>query len=57
MVLKGTPYKEEINNILYGGVIFHLLLIWAPLGNQLRIKKEGKTEKHHSDSAENKNKN
>lgn len=22
-VLKGTPYKEDVNRILYGGVIFH----------------------------------
>lgn len=34
--LKGTPYYEEISPILIGGVIIHLLLIWAPLANQFR---------------------
>jgi len=39
VILKGTPYKGEINLIVIGGVIFHLLFIWAPLGNQLRGEK------------------
>ena len=30
-VLKGTPYKEEVNRILCGGVIFHFLFVWNPL--------------------------
>ncbi|NQT76132.1 MAG: hypothetical protein HQ565_00355 [Bacteroidetes bacterium] len=38
LVLKGTSYKEEVNYILYGGVISHLLFIWTPLGNQFRKK-------------------
>ena len=50
LVLKGTPYKEKIDNILYGGVIFHLLFIWAPLGNQLRNKKRGRSEGHNLNS-------
>jgi len=40
IVLKGTPYREEINLIIIGGVVFHLLFIWTPLGNQMRKKSE-----------------
>jgi len=40
LVLKGTPYKEEVNHILIGGVVTHLLFIWTPLGNQFRKIKE-----------------
>ncbi len=42
--LRGTPYYEEISPVLIGGVITHMLLIWAPLGIQLRKKKEDKSE-------------
>jgi len=38
LILKGTPYKEQVNSILIGGASFHLLFIWAPLGNQFRKK-------------------
>lgn len=38
--LKGTPYYETIRPILVGGVIFHLLFIWGPLGAQIRKNKE-----------------
>jgi hypothetical protein len=39
-ILKGTPYKEDVILILSGGVISHMLFIWAPLGNIFRKKKE-----------------
>jgi len=38
LVLKDTPYKDEVNYILIGGAAFHLLFIWTPLGNQFRKK-------------------
>jgi len=31
-VLKGTPYKDEIRNIISGATSAHLLFIWAPIG-------------------------
>ena len=52
LVLKGTPYKQEVNYILFGGVVFHLLFIWAPLGNQFRTKKEEKSGIKKSNSEE-----
>jgi hypothetical protein len=36
MVLKDSSYKNEINRIIVGGMLFHLLFIWAPLGSELR---------------------
>ena len=44
-VLKGTPYKDEIRNVISGATSAHLLFIWAPLGilNQ-KLKKEKKIE-------------
>ncbi|MCD4729133.1 MAG: hypothetical protein K8R74_00925 [Bacteroidales bacterium] len=42
--LKGTECYEAISNILFAGVIMHFLLIWAPLGSQLRKKKEGEVK-------------
>ena len=38
--LKGTSCYDEISLILYGGVIFHLFFIWAPLGAMFRKNKE-----------------
>lgn len=38
--LKGTACYDEISLILYGGVVCHLLLIWAPLGTQFLKNKE-----------------
>ncbi len=37
-VLKGTPFKEQITNILIGGVVCHLLFIWAPIENMFKKK-------------------
>jgi len=31
MVLGGTPYKEDVIQILSAGTLFHLLFIWGPL--------------------------
>ena len=45
LILKGTPYREEVNKILIGGVISHLLFIWTPLGSQFQIKDEEKSKK------------
>ena len=42
LVLKGTPYKDQVNRIIYGGTIFHLLFIWAPLGKLFKDKKQDK---------------
>ena len=36
IVLKGTPYKDDIFYILLTGAVFHLLFIWIPLGKQFR---------------------
>jgi hypothetical protein len=44
LVLKGTPYKQDITNILIGGAAFHLLFIWGPLGNLFRRKNEVKKQ-------------
>lgn len=38
-VLKGTDCYDKIQNILAGGVITHLILIWGPLGILIRNKK------------------
>lgn len=37
--LKGTECYPEIQNILVGGVISHLILIWGPLGILLKKNK------------------
>jgi len=31
-VLKGSPYKDQIRNIISGATSAHLLFIWAPIG-------------------------
>ena len=36
--LKGTECYNQINTILYGGVIAHFLLIWVPLGINFKNK-------------------
>lgn len=39
--LKGTECYDKIQNILVGGVISHLILIWGPLALQFKkLKKE-----------------
>ena len=46
-VLKGTPYKDEIRNVITGATSAHLLFIWAPLGifnQKLKKKKEIKDQ-------------
>ena len=45
IVLKGTPYKEKINLLLIGGLLFHLFIIWVPLGNQSRKNNKENLEK------------
>lgn len=40
VVLKDTPYKEQVLRILTGGVVFHLLFIWAPIEKMFKGKKE-----------------
>ena len=51
VVLKGTPYKDEIRNIISGATSAHLLFIWAPIGifvgkkkKELENKGQQKTE-------------
>ncbi|MCK5345609.1 MAG: hypothetical protein KAR20_19500 [Candidatus Heimdallarchaeota archaeon] len=42
-VLKGTPYKDVIRNIISGATSAHLLFIWAPLGIlDKKLKEESK---------------
>lgn len=48
--LQGTPCYDEINLILSGGVVFHLLFIWGPLGIQFRKNKEEKSGIDQSNS-------
>lgn len=36
MILKGTPYKEDVAYILYAGAIIHLIFIWGTLTTQAR---------------------
>ncbi|MCD4792118.1 MAG: hypothetical protein K8R54_02710 [Bacteroidales bacterium] len=41
--LKGTECYQEIQKILFGGVIIHLILIWGPMGAMFaKLKKENK---------------
>lgn len=39
VVLKGTPYKDDVSYILTGGTFFHLLFIWGPLAAGLKKNK------------------
>lgn len=43
-VLKGTGCYAEIQNILFGGVITHLIIIWGPMGLIFKKIKENKSE-------------
>lgn len=38
--LKGTACYEKIQNILVGGVLAHIILIWSPMAFFLKKKKE-----------------
>ncbi len=42
--LKGTDSYDKIQNILVGGVVSHIILIWGPLAVQLNKGKENKPE-------------
>ncbi len=44
LVLKGTPYKETITRIIWGGTMFHFLFIWAPIGIASQKSKKKKKE-------------
>ena len=48
--LKGTSCYDEINLILIGGAVFHILFIWGPLGNQFRKNLKDKSEMDQSNS-------
>ena len=52
-VLKGTPFKDEIRNVITGATSAHLLFIWAPIGilNQ-KLKKKKKIEDQEIDKKE-----
>jgi len=41
-ILKGTEFKNEIIGVIAGGIIFHLLFLWIPLGKQLISKNKDK---------------
>jgi len=40
LLLKGTPYKDSITKLLFGGVIAHFILIWGPMGVMIRKAKK-----------------
>ena len=40
LALKGTECYEKIQNILAGGVITHLILVWGPVALLFKKKKE-----------------
>ncbi len=43
--LKGTDCYQEIQKILFGGVITHLILIWGPMSAMFaKMKKEREKE-------------
>lgn len=41
--LKGTECYNEIQNILFGGVVTHFILIWLPMGILFKKTKENNT--------------
>lgn len=43
--LRGTECYQEISNILIGGVLMHLILIWGPMGVMI-----GKNKKKTDDA-------
>ena len=49
IVLKETSYKQQILNILLGGIAIHMFFLWIPLGNQLRKKNTNDPEMKHTD--------
>ena len=42
LVLKGTPYKEEVNKLIMYGTISHGMLIWVPLAAMFKDEKQDK---------------
>ena len=42
-VLKGTECYDKIQNILVGGVISHIILIWGPLAILFKKTKDTKS--------------
>ena len=42
--LKGTECYSEVQNILVGGVITHLILIWGPIGILFKKTKDSEAE-------------
>jgi len=44
VALKGTECYDKIQNILVGGVVTHIILIWGPLGMIFNKIKENKHE-------------
>ena len=42
--LKGTECYDKIQNILVGGVLSHLILVWIPLALLFKKTKENKTD-------------
>ena len=44
--LKGTECYSEIQTILFGGVVTHLILIWGPMGVLFKKIKDQKTEEN-----------
>ncbi|MBA7534159.1 hypothetical protein ES705_26405 [subsurface metagenome] len=49
LVLKGTPYNEKVSFIIMAGIVIHLLVLWIPFGNQLRIKNDTTSKTDHPD--------
>jgi len=44
--LSGTECYGKIQNILAGGVLLHIILIWGPLALLFKKAKENKPENH-----------
>ena len=53
IVLRGTPYKDEIRNVLSAATSAHLLFIWAPIGI-LSAKSKAQSLKEEKTIPENK---
>ena len=54
IVLRGTPYKDEIRNVLSAATSAHLLFIWAPIGIMI-TKQKAKNAKQIEEEKPDKN--
>ena len=52
IVLKSTPYKDAIRNIISGATSAHLLFIWAPIGIIFAREKKQMASKQNIDKTD-----